>query len=694
MIDIKDHKNRLFNLRHDAIVCLFLVVATLAVFWQVQNYNFVNFDDDLYVYENRHVQKGLTLESIAWAFTTMPAANWHPLTWLSHMLDCQLFGLNPGRHHITNLFLHIANTLMLFFAFRKLTSRLWSSAFAAALFALHPAHVESVAWVSERKDVLSTFFWMLTMWGYIKYVKRPAVATYFWVVLFFAFGLMCKPMLVSLPFVLLLLDYWPLCRFRFGPSDRDDKSQPKAMDLRLVWEKVPLLALAAVSSAVTFYAQKHGGAVASLEVIPLKARIANALISYVNYIAKMIYPSKLAVLYPHPGMPPWWKITTACLFLTAISFIAIRTVRQRPYFMVGWLWYIGTLVPVIGLVQVGRQAMADRYTYVPLIGLFIIIAWGVPELVAQWRYRKIGLATLATVVLTILMAMTWKQVGYWENSITLFEHALEHTSNNPVMHCSLGVALSDQGRQTEAIRHYSESLRINPNYTKAHNNMGIALQKDGKMDKAIFHYTAALRVNPNSAKAHNNLGFALAHLGRMDEAIAHFSKALKINPDDAKAHNNLGIALVKTGRVAEAISHYAEALRLNPDYMEAHMNLGIELDSQNKIEEAIVHFQKVLYLKPKVVEAMYHLAKLYIKRKEYEKALFQYQKVLDYLPENPAVYYNIACIYAKQNKPEESVAWLKKAVGKGFDDWEHIKADGDLDNIRNSLQYKEFVKGH
>ncbi|MFC1825834.1 tetratricopeptide repeat protein [Thermodesulfobacteriota bacterium] len=676
------------------MVCLLLIVAALAVFWQVQHFDFVNFDDNDYIYENRHVQKGVALESIAWAFTTTHVANWHPLTWLSHMLDCQLFGLNPGRHHLTNLLFHIANTLLLFAVFRKMTGGFWQSAFVSVLFALHPLHVESVAWVSERKDVLSTFFWMLTMWSYICYVEHPSMNRYLWIVLFFILGLMSKPMLVTLPFLLLLLDYWPLNRLQTNLSGTTGSSQQKSIALRLVWEKAPLFVLVAISSAVTFYAQKHGGAVASLDVIPLKARFANALVAYVKYIGKMIYPVKLAVLYPYPTIPPWWKITTACLFLTAISSMAIRTVRQRPYFIVGWLWYIGTLVPVIGLVQVGRQAMADRYTYVPLIGLFIIIAWGVPAVVARYEHSKKWLVALATVLVSILTATTWIQIGYWKNSVTLFEHALEHTNNNSVMQCSLGVALADQGRRTEAIRHYSESLRINPNYAKAHNNMGIALQEEGKMDEAFHHYAEALRVNPNSAKAHNNLGSALAHLGRMDEAIAHFSKALKINPDDSKTHNNLGIALLKTGRVAESISHYTAALRLNPDYAEAHMNLGIELNNQGRTNEAIEHFQKALSLEPEFTEAMYHLAKLNISRGKYQDALFLYQKIIDLLPDNPAVYYNIACIYARQNKPEESILWLTKAIEKGFGDWEHIKTDKDLGNIRNSLQYQEIVKGH
>jgi len=762
MIDTKNHQDASFRLRREGLVCLLLVMATLAVYWQVQHFDFVNFDDIDYVYENYHIQNGLTQESISWAFTTTHAANWHPLTWLSHMLDCKLFGLNPGRHHLTNLLFHIANTLLLFVVFRKMTGGLWQSAFVAALFALHPCHVGSVAWISERKDLLSTFFWMLTMWGYIRYVEHPKVTRYLLMVLFFSLGLMSKPMLVTLPFVLLLLDYWPLCRFRFGPSDSVDKSQPRAMVLRLFWEKVPLLALVAMSSVATFYAQKHGKLVVSLDVIPFKARVTNALVSYVKYIGKMIYPAKLAAIYPHPGMLPWWQITGAFLLLLVISFAAIRFIKQKPYVAVGWLWFLGTLVPVIGLVQVGNQAMADRYTYVPFIGLFIVIAWGVFELTSRWQHSKKILAGFATVILVALMAVTWKQTGYWQNSITLFEHNLKVTAEHSVLHNSLGFALENMGRTEEAIEHYSQALRINPNFEHAHNNLGNALDKLGRTEEAIDYYLQALRINPNFEHTHNNLGNALVKMGRAEEAIEHYLQALQIKPDFVDAHNNLGNTLLRQGKTVEAVRHFNEALRLNPNFAKAHNNLGIASASAGKIEDAIAHFHKALQIDPKNVEArlnlnniletlekidreistvqtelgfapkdpglhyslgnlykakgqldaaenyyqkaialqpefpeaFYELAKLYISRDEYQKALFQYEKILTFMPDNPAVHYNIACIYAKQKKPQESVAWLKKAVSSGFNDWEHIKTDSDLDNIRGSSEFELFLKSH
>jgi Tfp pilus assembly protein PilF len=598
----------IFSRHRDILVCLFLVISTLSVYWQVHKYGFVNFDDDIYVSDNRHVQVGLTLESIDWAFTTIRASNWHPLTWLSHMLDCQLYGLNPSGHHLTNLLFHIANSLLLFFVFRKMTGHFWQSAFLASLFALHPLHVESVAWISERKDVLSTFFWMLTMWSYIWYVQHPGIGKYLLVLLFFILGLMSKPMLVTLPFVLLLLDYYPL--YRFHKSDGSKNSHQRSIVFRLILEKVPFFVLVLMSSAMTFYAQKHGGAVASLAVIPIQARISNALVSYTSYILKMLYPSKLAVLYPLPGILPWWQITGACFLLLCISFSAIRLVKQSPYFIVGWLWYLGTLVPVIGLVQVGNQSMADRYTYIPLIGIFFIISWGIPEFVQRWRHVKKILPIMALTILFILTVVTFVQVGFWKNSITLFEHALRLTKNNRKAHNNLGLALEEQGLIDEAINHYEKALRISPVYVGAHNNLGNALKEQGLIDEAIKHYEEALRINPDYGKAHYNLGNVLQKQGLIDEAIKHYEEALRINPDYVDAHNNLGLALKEQDLMDEAIKHFEEALRINPDLAEAHNNLGAALFYKGDVDGAIEQFRKALQINPKYVAAKNNLNKL------------------------------------------------------------------------------------
>ncbi|MEE9530429.1 MAG: tetratricopeptide repeat protein [Syntrophobacteria bacterium] len=499
------------------------------------------------------------------------------------MLDFELYGLNAGGYHLTNLLLHIANVLLVFFILKLMTGALWRSAFVAALFALHPLHVESVAWVTERKDVLSTLFWLLTMWGYLGYVERPGMRRYLLIIVSFTLGLMAKPMLVTLPFVLLLLDYWPLGRFKIGQSaDASHASvqapiksgQPMSAVLGLVWEKIPLFALVAVSSVVTFLAQKSAGALVHFETWPIRIRIANGLVSYVKYLGKMIWPHALAVFYPHPGHTlPIWKAGGAGLLLLCISILVVRGARRYPYLLVGWLWYIGTLVPVIGLVQAGSQAMADRFTYIPLIGLYIIIAWGVPEIVPRLSHRNLYLATLSTTLFLFLMVLTWKQVQVWKNSISLFEHTLEVTSNNGLCNYNLGIALDREGRTDDAIKHYLEALRIKPDHVGAHNNLGVALDREGHTDDAIKHYLEALRIKPDYAEAHNNLGVALDRKGRTDDAIKHYLEALRIEPDYVEAHNSLGIAFARKGNFDVAVKHFQKALQINPNFSYARDNL-------------------------------------------------------------------------------------------------------------------------
>ncbi|RLC13087.1 MAG: hypothetical protein DRI57_16915 [Deltaproteobacteria bacterium] len=524
--------NKVLNIRCDLLICLFLILATLSVYWQVRDYAFVNFDDNAYIYENPYVRAGLTRESIAWAFTAAHSSNWHPLTWLSHMLDVQLYGLNPGQHHLTNVLLHILNTLLLFFLLRRMTRALWPSSFVAALFALHPLHVESVAWVAERKDVLSTFFWVLTLHYYVRYVERPGRTAYLTTILLFIMGLMSKPMVVTLPFVLLLLDYWPLRRFSISdcrfPAEEQEKSKtcprirPGIKNLSSaqtgdqktkIIEKFPFFALSAASSVVTFLVQQSAGATASMDIYPFYVRLANALVSYITYIVKMVYPYQLAVFYPHPGMRPWWEIAGASLLLISITVFVIRYAKSHPYLIVGWLWYMGTLVPVIGLVQVGLQAMADRYTYIPLIGLFIMMAWGVPDLAQKWRYGKLTMVTTAAVFVSLFTAASWLQTQHWANSVTLFQHSLEITQGSYKVHANLGNALARQGRLKEALKHYSQALRILPDMAaEVHNNIGAALIHNRKFKAAKPHIQEALRLAPGHVKAHKNLKIIADHL--------------------------------------------------------------------------------------------------------------------------------------------------------------------------------------
>ncbi len=591
------------------MIYLFLIIATLAVFWQVNNGGFIFFDDPQYVTENNHVQNGVTLEGVRWAITTGYFGNWHPLTWLSHMLDIQLFGLEPRWHHLTNLLFHIANTLLLFFVLYRMTKAHWESAFVAALFALHPLHVESVAWVSERKDVLSTFFWILTMGAYCYYVERPKLQRYLIVVAFFGLGLLAKPMLVTLPFVLLLLDYWPLQRFQqkmrdlkigitIGKPVSGDKQKGKskrkpaaeeaviaektadvqyhwALVRPLLWEKIPLIALAAASSIVTYLVQQKGGMVKSFEMFPLSVRISNAFVSYVTYIGKTIWPNNLAAIYTHPGSLPTWQVIGAALILIAVTIAVIWKARRIPYLAVGWLWYAGTLVPVIGLVQVGLQARADRYTYLPLIGLFIMATWGISELSKSWRYRKEALTAVSTVILIGLCIVTWTQIRFWQNSITLLDHALRVTHDNYIAYYNRGLTNEHLGNYKQAIMDYDKSIEINPKFhVRAYYNRGHAYTILGNYQQAIADYDKAIEIYPEYDEAYFNRGCVYAILGNNKQAIDDYDKAIEINPNKADPYVNRGNAYARLDNYQQAIGDYNKAIETNPQYGEAYFIRG------------------------------------------------------------------------------------------------------------------------
>ncbi|MDM8554366.1 tetratricopeptide repeat protein [Desulfococcaceae bacterium HSG7] len=558
------------SIRPDIIIAFGLTVITLAVYWQVRSYEFINLDD-AYITENPYFQAGLTTESIKRAFTTtMQAGYWLPLTWLSHLTDLELYGNNSGQHHLTNLLFHILNVLLLFFVFKRMTGELWKSGFIAVLFAIHPLHIESVAWVAERKDVLSAFFWFLTMHAYCCYVKSPGTGRYLLIVISFILGLMSKPMLVTLPFVLILLDYWPLKRLQ------------KSETSRLFFEKAPLFILAIIASIITFIAQQKAGAVNSLNVLPVHVRIENALVSYLTYLIKMIWPSDLAVLYPHPLVLPLWKVALSLAILTAISLFAIRTFKQHPYFIVGWLWYLGVLLPVSGLVQSGVQALADRFVYIPLIGIYIVIAWGFPAIMSQWRFRNVICAVTAAAAISMLIVTSWTQVRLWKDSITLYEHTLTVTSGNYLIHNHLGAAFREKINPAKAILHFKKAIQINPAYASAYNNLGAVLAEQGKFDDAILYYSESLEINPHYSPAHYNLAMALSKKGHIKEASKHYSEVLRINPHNAEAHNNYGIILAEQGNTDDAAWHFSEALRLKPDYSQAHHNMRLILFRKEK----------------------------------------------------------------------------------------------------------------
>ena len=648
------------------LLAILLAIVTAAIYWPTTEHGFV-YDDEGYVVNNVHVTGGLTLENIRWALVSGYIANWHPVTWLSHMLDCQLFGLNPFGHHLVNVLLHALNTILVFLFLRSLTGSPWRSFMVAALFGWHPLHVESVAWVAERKDVLSTLFGLLALIFYARYARHPDAVNQkseprngffnfrpsydYWISLFFfGAGLMSKPMLVTWPFVMLLLDFWPLARFNSGHV------------WRLVKEKIPFFALAATASVVTFMAQSHGKAVVSLETIPVGIRMGNALISYCNYLGKLFWPTNMAVLYPFPGCLLFWKVLMAGSLLLGVSALLFKQRQQFPFLLMGWLWFCGTLVPVIGLVQVGTQAMADRYTYVPSLGLFILVVWGVSEWTRHWRYQAIVLSVAGTMALILCLVVTRQQIGYWQDSESLFRHALAVTGNNLNAHYNLGSALDKKGKIDEAIRQYQEDIRLKPDDFEAHNNLGADLVKQGQTDEAVGQYQEAIRLKPDYAEAHNNLGLVLVNKGQIDEAVGQYQEAIRLKPDLAEAHHNLGLMLYKRGAIDEAASQFQLAIRFKPDYAEAYYSLGIILGKEGQVEAAISDYQEAIRLKPNYAEAHYNLGNALFKNAQIDEAASQYQETIRWEPDNAEAHNNLGVICFKQRKTDEAISQFKEAT--------------------------------
>ena len=622
--------------RRSVLICLCLAVAIGALYWPVRYFEFLNYDDNVNVSENRHVQQGLTRANVVWAFTTKAVDYWRPLTWLTHMLDWQLYGPRAGGHHLTNVILHVVNSLLLFAVWRRMTGQLWPSAFLAGLFALHPLHAGTVAWVTSRKDVLSGLFWMLTLLMYARYVEQKCLTRYLQVLLLFALGLMAKPMIMTLPFVLLLLDFWPLKRLERGGSKQLSQ---------LILEKVPLLLLALTSTIVTYANTQH--AVVDTQVYPLASRIANALVSYGRYLGKTFWPAGLSVYYPMAG--PWslWAVTGAALLVLAISVVAFRERYRRPYLIVGWLWYLGMLVPVIGLIQ-GRsaEAMANRFTYLPSIGIFTMVAWGLPELLPATRRAQVIWKVVALAVFVAMWVGTRHELRYWQNSVTLFKRALAVTKNNAVAHSNLGAALAEEGHVEDARGHFEQALRIDPDYAEAHNNLGLVQLQMGEAQEAVEHFERVLQIKPDSAQAHSNLGIALTHLGRRQEAIAHWEQALQIDPDCVEAHYNLGLFLAQLGKVQDAAEHWEWALRVKPDYAEAHYNLGGALWLAGRKQEAVNHWERALQIKPDYAEAHRSLGLALEQSGRIQDAIGHYEMVLQIQPNNPDVQNHLARLLA------------------------------------------------
>ena len=579
-------------------IALLLALATVLVFARVGGHEFLSYDDDLYITENRMVQQGLSWSGLMWAFTTMYASNWHPLTWLSHMLDVHLFGFRPVGHHLVSVLFHATNTVLLFLVLLKMTGAQWRSAFVAALFALHPLHVESVAWVAERKDVLSGFFGLLTIWAYVRYVERPGVLRYMFVAAVLALGLLSKPMLVTMPFLLLLLDYWPLGRMS-GRFHIIPESGPAGLPvplLRLLAEKIPLFALCAASGVVTVVAQKRGEAMADLS-LGLGLRLANATVGYLRYIGKILWPGALSVFYPHPGagIPVWQAVGSFFVLALLTTFVLLR-VRQSPWLAVGWFWFIGSLVPVIGLVQVGAQSIADRYTYIPLVGIFVMVAWGGQELLNRWRVPPPALRALSVLVIAVLAGLTWRQLGFWKTHETIFRHSLSVTTDNCVAHSSLAYYLNHKGDSNEAFFHLQEALRLCPKDDMAWYNLGVWQRQRGNLPDAVSALREVLRLKPGYTKAWTNLGAVYLALGSIPEAADALIEAARLAPDDATVWFNLGVVHAKAGQFDEAVEAFRKAVLIMPDHAASWYRMGIAylaLGRQREALEAVQTLQAI-----------------------------------------------------------------------------------------------------
>jgi tetratricopeptide (TPR) repeat protein len=611
-------------------VCAFLALAVLAVFGQTAHFGFVNFEDDIYVYENPHVTGGLSLEGMARAFTHAECSLYHPLTMISLMADDQLHGLAAGGFHLGNVLIHAASSILLFLILRQMTGALWRSAFVAAVFAIHPLRVESVAWVTERKDVLGTFFFMLTLGAYVRYVRKPgSPARYLMVAGLFALDLLCKPIAVTLPFLLLLLDYWPLNRFVPGTPNR-----PFGIPGRLILEKIPLLALAAAACVVTYYAA--GKAVVSVAFVPWPMRVGNALVSCVVYLRQMVWPAGLSAFYPYPEKsPPLWELALAFLLLAGISGIVLTLGRKRPWLFAGWFWYLGMLVPVIGIVQVGAFAHADRNTYLSQIGLYVLLTWTVAGMSAGWRYRRLVQGAGAAAILAALMVCAHTQASYWRNSELLWEHALSCAPDNYPAHYNLGNYFVKQGRLEEAVGHFQKALEIQPASYDARYNLANALFSQGKLEDAINQYQKTLALAPDSAQVLNNLGNALAMKGEYEDAVAQYEKALKIQPGYAGAHYDLGQVLLKLGKLDEAIAHYRKSLEIEPGNAEAQDGLGTALLRKGDLDGAMSCFEKAAPLSPNPAANWCKLGDRFLETEDWAVAIACYQRAVKINPRDP-----------------------------------------------------------
>ena len=686
------------------LVIFLLTAATLMVYRNVSEFEFINFDDGGYVYDNEHVQQGLTRDSIKWAFTLVKndeVGYWHPVTWLSHMLDCRLFGIDPGYHHLSNLFYHLLNVLLLFLVLYRMTGAAWKSGMVAALFALHPMNVDSVAWIAERKNLLSTTFWMLTMLAYVRYAARPSVWRYLVVALSFTLGLMAKPMLVTLPCALLLLDFWPLGRFKWfhdhwfektgisveppshslmaggyprperesvkpSPAINETRFMPKptmASINRLIAEKIPLLILSFGAIWLSFLSLQKNSQVINELIQPMGLRISNALVSYIHYLWKIIWPTNLAIFYPFPKAIPVWQPIVSAVALIGITSFVVMYSRRKPYLVTGWFWYLGTLTPVIGLIQGGLwPQVADRWGYVPFIGIFILMVWGTTEIISR-PHTKSMISTGIAASLVILMGfLTDQQLTYWKNTQALFQHALNVTRDNYLAHNMVGQSFSDDGNHDEAMVHFQKAIAIKPDYSQSHESLGDEYVLLKNHEAAIQAYHKALLLSPSHGGLYNKIGKAFVLKGDFAQAEKYFRETITISDLDSKGYNNLGAVYLYKNNFEQAFQYLKKAVDLDPSYTEAWYNLGlVSLKTGNK-ENASTYFQKAVSLNPDYSDAHNSLGKIFYETGKLEEALTSFQQVLRISPRDASAFYNIGIILYNQRKTTQAASYFQKAL--------------------------------
>ena len=646
-------------LKHFLIV-IFLITSTLSVFWPVNKYGFINYDDRVYVTENANINSGWTKEGIVWAFTSRLHGHFHPLTWLSHMTDCQFFDLNPKGHHQTNLIIHLLNTILVFFLFNSMTGSIYKSAFVAALFSLHPLHVEPVTSIAGRKDLLSGFFWFAAIYTYFLYFKKKNWQRFICIFLFFVLGLLSKAVVITLPLILILMDFWPLGRFTqvLPPSASSNGAANTSVipvqdsQVRhILFEKIGLFAaMVSFGLFALLVMQRSISSVDFGALLPSKFHLANAPISYVIYLRKMFWPFDLAIPYPFQGMPPVWQIYASVTFLAIVSYVAIKLKDKYNYLFFGWFWFIITLMPMIGILGVGPQAMADRYTYIPAVGITVLLVWGVCDLTRAVTLQKQILLGLSVFVLAFMVSLSSKQVSYWQDSLTLFERTVRLTPKSPVAHFSYGYSLELQQEEDKAIHHYKEALRFSPSFVQVNNNLGALLVKKGMAKEAIPYLKKALDDNPGTAVGQINLANALAYTGQLDEAILHYQEALKINSSDASAHMNIGVILAGQGKFSQAIDHYSKALELQPESVETHYNLAGSLAQSGEINGAIFHYQTVLNLNPEYFAAYFNLAVVFFQNNQLNVSAEYFLETLRIKPDMPLAHRHLANIYLRQGR--------------------------------------------